>query len=146
MKLGEDLGHGWKPAKRAAIHKIPGSATTRAKPVTTREEGKARMSSILEAVVRTARPDETQKLIETYASAARELPPADADNLLPRPFEEVDAAVRQGLFLVIEDAEGQFLAGSGVFDLSDPNYALTDAVYREALADVVVDLRGRAPR
>jgi GNAT superfamily N-acetyltransferase len=80
------------------------------------------MNLVIEAIVRTARDDEARKLIEIYAGAASELPAADAENLLPRPFKEVDAAVRQGLFLVIEDQQGEFLAGSGVFDLSDANY------------------------
>jgi hypothetical protein len=39
---------------------------------------------------------------------------------LSRPYQEFRGAVENGLFFVIENASGDFMAGAGVFDFADP--------------------------
>jgi hypothetical protein len=79
------------------------------------------MSRTFRAVLRAAGPVDVPHLVATYQNASSLLPPAEAANLLPRPFDEVRRAAEEGLFFLIEDASGAFIAGAGVFDLSDPS-------------------------
>jgi hypothetical protein len=55
-----------------------------------------------------------------YREAIKNLPLEESANLLSRPYDEFKAAVENGLFFVIENAVGNFMAGAGVFDLANP--------------------------
>ncbi len=65
-------------------------------------------------------PPTWEPILAEYCKALRTLPPEESANLLWRPYQEFRAAVENGLFFVIEDAGGNFMAGAGVFDLANP--------------------------
>jgi hypothetical protein len=76
--------------------------------------------TVTDATVRAAGPADVEHILAEYCEAVRTLPPEESANLLWRPYQELRAAVENGLFFVIEDAGGNFMAGAGVFDLANP--------------------------
>jgi GNAT superfamily N-acetyltransferase len=72
------------------------------------------------ATIRAAGPADVERILVEYRQAVRNLPPEESANLLWRPYREFRGAVENGLFFVVEDTSGDFMAGAGVFDLADP--------------------------
>ena len=75
--------------------------------------------TITHATIRAAGPADVEHILAEYREAVRNLPPEESANLLWRPYQEFRGAVENGLFFVIENASGDFMAGAGVFDLAD---------------------------
>lgn len=75
------------------------------------------MSGITHATIRSAGLGDVEHILAEYRQAVAELPLKESANLLWRPYDEFKAAVENGLFFVIENAVGSFMAGAGVFDL-----------------------------
>ncbi len=75
---------------------------------------------IIHAVVRAAGLGDVGHILAEYREAIKNLPPEESANLLSRPYDEFKAAVENGLFFVIENTVGNFMAGAGVFDLANP--------------------------
>ena len=75
------------------------------------------MSGITHATIRTAGLGDVEHILAEYRQAVAELPLEESASLLWRPYDEFKAAVENGLFFVIENAVGNFMAGAGVFDL-----------------------------
>lgn len=73
------------------------------------------------ATLRAAGFGDMDRILTEYREAIKNLPLADAANLLPRPYDEFKTAVENGLFFVIDNAAGKFMAGAGAFDLSNPS-------------------------
>lgn len=71
------------------------------------------------ATVRAAGLGDVERILAEYREAIRNLPLKESANLLSRPYDEFRAAVENGLFFIVEDAVGNFMAGAGAFDLSD---------------------------
>ncbi|SFH56451.1 hypothetical protein SAMN05216299_1236 [Nitrosospira sp. Nsp14] len=76
--------------------------------------------TITHATIRAAGPADVEHILAEYREAVRNLPPEESANLLWRPYQEFRGAVENGLFFVIENASGDFMAGAGVFDFADP--------------------------
>ncbi len=76
--------------------------------------------TITHAVVRAAGVGDVGHILAEYREAIKNLPVEESANLLSRPYDEFKAAVENGLFFVIENAVGNFMAGAGVFDLANP--------------------------
>jgi GNAT superfamily N-acetyltransferase len=74
---------------------------------------------VTQATVRAAGLADVNHILAEYREAISNLPPEESANLLWRPYAEFRAAVENGLFFVIENATGNFMAGAGVFDLAD---------------------------
>jgi GNAT superfamily N-acetyltransferase len=72
------------------------------------------------ATIRAAGVSDITRILAEYSEAIRSLPLAESANLLSRPYKEFKAAVENGLFFIIENAAGDFMAGAGAFDLDDP--------------------------
>jgi hypothetical protein len=72
------------------------------------------------AVVRAAGLGDVGHILAEYREAIKILPLEESANLLSRPYDEFKAAVENGLFFIIENAVGNFMAGAGVFDLENP--------------------------
>ena len=77
------------------------------------------MSGITHATIRAAGLGDVEHILAEYRQAVTELPLEESANLLWRPYDEFKTAVENGLFFVIENAVGSFMAGAGVFDLPD---------------------------
>jgi GNAT superfamily N-acetyltransferase len=75
------------------------------------------MSGITHAIIRAAGLGDVEHILAEYRQAVAELPLEESANLLWRPYDEFKTAVENGLFFVIENAVGSFMAGAGVFDL-----------------------------
>lgn len=75
--------------------------------------------TIIHAVVRAAGLGDVGRILAEYREAIKNLPLEESANLLSRPYDEFKAAVENGLFFVIENAVGNFMAGAGVFDLAN---------------------------
>lgn len=75
------------------------------------------MPDTTHATIRSARLGDVEHILAEYRQAVAELPREESANLLWRPYDEFKAAVENGLFFVIENAVGSFMAGAGVFDL-----------------------------
>ncbi len=78
------------------------------------------MSKVIHATVRAASVSDISHILAEYSEAIKNLPLAESANLLSRPYNEFKAAVENGLFFVIENATGNFMAGAGAFDLEVP--------------------------
>jgi hypothetical protein len=76
--------------------------------------------TITHAVVRAAGLGDVGHILAEYREAIKNLPLEESANLLSRPYDAFKAAVENGLFFVIENAVGNFMAGAGVFDLENP--------------------------
>jgi GNAT superfamily N-acetyltransferase len=76
---------------------------------------------VTQARVRAAGLADVEHILAEYREAISNLPPEESANLLWRPYGEFKAAVENGLFFVVENATGNFMAGAGVFDLEDPS-------------------------
>jgi hypothetical protein len=74
---------------------------------------------VTQAAVRAAGLADVNHILAEYREAISNLPPEESANLLWRPYGEFSAAVENGLFFVVENATGNFMAGAGVFDLAD---------------------------
>ncbi len=61
-----------------------------------------------------------EHILAEYGEAIKALPAEESANLLSRPYDEFKAAVENGLFFVIENTAGNFMASAGVFDLATP--------------------------
>lgn len=79
------------------------------------------MLTVTNATVRAAGLADVDRILAEYGEALRTLPVEDSANLLWRPYDEFKAAVENGLFFIIENAAGNFMAGAGVFDLANPS-------------------------
>ena len=75
------------------------------------------MSDITRATIRAAGLGDVEHILAEYRQAVAELSLEESANLLWRPYDEFKAAVENGLFFIIENAVGDFMAGAGVFDL-----------------------------
>lgn len=75
------------------------------------------MTMVTSATIRAAGLDDAERTLAEYRQAVSELPAKESANLLWRPYDEFKAAVENGLFFVVEDEAGGFMAGAGVFDL-----------------------------
>jgi len=78
------------------------------------------MLKVTHAAVRTAGLSDMARILAEYSEAIKNLPLAESANLLSRPYSEFKAAVENGLFFIIENETGNFMAGAGAFDLADP--------------------------
>lgn len=76
--------------------------------------------TVTHATVRAAGLGDVQRILTEYDEAIRNLPLEESANLLSRPYDKFKAAVENGLFFVVENAVGNFMAGAGAFDLADP--------------------------
>ncbi|WON74019.1 hypothetical protein [Nitrosospira sp. Is2] len=74
---------------------------------------------VTRARVRAAGLADVAHILAEYRDAISTLPPEESANLLWRPYGEFKAAVENGLFFIVENATGNFMAGAGVFDLDD---------------------------
>jgi hypothetical protein len=74
---------------------------------------------VTQATVRAAGLADVDHILAEYRDAISNLPPEESANLLWRPYGEFKAAVENGLFFIVENATGNFMAGAGVFDLAD---------------------------
>jgi GNAT superfamily N-acetyltransferase len=74
---------------------------------------------VTQATVRAAGVADVELILAEYREAISNLPQEESANLLWRPYGEFKAAVENGLFFVVENATGNFMAGAGVFDLTD---------------------------
>jgi GNAT superfamily N-acetyltransferase len=74
---------------------------------------------VTQAAVRAAGLADVNHILAEYREAISNLPPEESANLLWRPYGEFKAAVENGLFFVVENATGNFMAGAGVFDLAN---------------------------
>jgi hypothetical protein len=72
------------------------------------------------ATVRAAHLGDADRILAEYDEAIRNLPMGESANLLSRPYDKFKAAIENGLFFVVENAVGNFMAGAGAFDLADP--------------------------
>jgi GNAT superfamily N-acetyltransferase len=77
--------------------------------------------TITHATVRAAGLGDLERILAEYDEAIRNLPLEESANLLSRPYDKFKAAVENGLFFVVENAVGNFMAGAGAFDLADPS-------------------------
>lgn len=78
------------------------------------------MPTVTHATIRAAGLGDVEHILAEYRQAVKELPLEESANLLWRPYDEFKAAVENGLFFIIENAVGNFMAGAGVFDLANP--------------------------
>lgn len=78
------------------------------------------MLTINRATVRAAGLADVERILAEYGEAIRNLPLEESANLLSRPYDQFKAAVEDGLFFIVENAVGNFMAGAGAFDLADP--------------------------
>ncbi|HEX8873929.1 MAG TPA: hypothetical protein VF780_04820 [Nitrosospira sp.] len=78
------------------------------------------MLKVIHATIRVAGINDIPHILAEYSEAIKNLPLAESANLLSRPYAEFKAAVENGLFFVVENATGNFMAGAGAFDLEDP--------------------------
>ena len=78
------------------------------------------MVTTIHATIRAAGVGDIPRILAEYGEAIRNLPLAESANLLSRPYNEFKAAVENGLFFIVENAVGDFMAGAGAFDLDDP--------------------------
>ncbi|SEL24676.1 hypothetical protein [Nitrosovibrio tenuis] len=78
------------------------------------------MVTTTHATIRAAGVGDMARILGEYSEAIKNLPLTESANLLSRPYNEFKAAVENGLFFVIENAAGNFIAGAGAFDLEDP--------------------------
>jgi len=78
------------------------------------------MVTTIHATIRAAGVGDIPRILAEYGEAIRNLPLAESANLLSRPYNELKAAVENGLFFIVENAAGDFMAGAGAFDLDDP--------------------------
>lgn len=76
--------------------------------------------AITHATIRAASLGDLEHILAEYGEAIRNLPLEESANLLSRPYDKFKSAVENGLFFVVENAAGNFMAGAGVFDLADP--------------------------
>lgn len=74
----------------------------------------------IHATIRAAGVGDIPRILAEYSEAIKNLPLSESANLLSRPYNEFKAAVEDGLFFIIENATGDFMAGAGAFDLDDP--------------------------
>src|SRR5688500_2951199 len=77
--------------------------------------------AITRATIRAAGLGDLEHILAEYGEAIKNLPLEESANLLSRPYEKFKSAVENGLFFVVENAVGNFMAGAGVFDLADPS-------------------------
>lgn len=77
------------------------------------------MTMVTSATIRAAGVNDVERILAEYRQAISELPLEESANLLWRPYDEFKAAVENGLFFVVEDEIGGFMAGAGVFDLAE---------------------------
>src|SRR5687768_9395204 len=77
--------------------------------------------AITHATIRAAGLGDLEHILAEYGEAIRNLPLEESANLLSRPYDKFKSAVENGLFFVVENAVGNFMAGAGVFDLGDPS-------------------------
>ena len=77
------------------------------------------MAMVTSATIRAAGINDVERILAKYRQAIRELSRDESANLLWRPYDEFKAAVENGLFFVVEDEAGEFMAGAGVFDLAE---------------------------
>jgi GNAT superfamily N-acetyltransferase len=74
---------------------------------------------VTQATIRAAGLADVEHILAQYREAIGDLPPEESANLLWRPYGEFKAAVENGLFFIVESATGNFMAGAGVFDLTE---------------------------
>src|SRR5688500_12839900 len=75
----------------------------------------------MHATIRAACLGDLEHILAEYGEAIKNLPLEESANLLSRPYDKFKSAVENGLFFVVENAVGNFMAGAGVFDLADPS-------------------------
>ena len=78
------------------------------------------MSKVTHAAIRAAGLGDMTRILAEYGEAIKNLPLAESANLLSRPYSEFKTAVENGLFFIVENEAGNFMAGAGAFDLADP--------------------------
>ncbi|MDE2366335.1 MAG: hypothetical protein KGM95_05315, partial [Betaproteobacteria bacterium] len=71
------------------------------------------MLKVIHATIRAAGVSDIPYILAEYSEAIKNLPLAESANLLSRPYTEFKAAVENGLFFVVENATGNFMAGAG---------------------------------
>lgn len=74
---------------------------------------------VTQATIRAAGLADVEHILAEYRKAIGDLPPEESANLLWRPYGEFKAAVENGLFFIVENVTGNFMAGAGVFDLAE---------------------------
>ena len=78
------------------------------------------MLKVTHAAIRAAGVGDMTRILAEYGEAIKNLPLAESANLLSRPYSEFKTAVENGLFFIVENEAGNFMAGAGAFDLADP--------------------------
>src|SRR5688572_20581543 len=73
--------------------------------------------AITHATIRAAGLGDLEHILAEYGKAIRNLPLEESANLLSRPYDIFKSAVEDGLFFVVENAVGNFVAGAGVLIL-----------------------------